>query len=72
MTPWLLQILAHLVVDHLRFILRANASEILALGLGNAQLLKGVFDIFRQIVPGCAGLLRRLDVVVDVVEGRWC
>src|SRR6185312_8969422 len=62
-----LQILAYLMVDHLRLILRANSSEVLALGLGNAQFLKGIFDILRQIFPGCPGLLRWLDIVIDIV-----
>ena len=64
----LLEVLAHLVVDDLGLVLRAHTGQVLALGLGDAQLLEGVLDLVGQVIPGLAGLLGRLDVVVDVVE----
>ena len=51
-----------------RFVLRADAGQELALRLGDAQLLEGVLDVFRNLVPGLALLLGRPDVVEDVVE----
>ena len=68
MTPELLQVLAQRVVDDLGLVLRADAGQELALGLGDAQLLEGVLDVGRDLVPVLALLLARLDVVEDVVE----
>ena len=67
-TPELLEILAQRVVDDLRLVLRADPGQELALRLGDAQLLEGVLDVLRHLVPGLALPLGRADVVVDVVE----
>ena len=64
----LLQVLAEAVVDDLRLVLGADAGQELALGLGNAQLVEGVLDLRRHVVPGLALAVGRLHVVVDVVE----
>ena len=68
MTPELVEVLAQRVVDDLRFVLGADAGQELALRLRDAQLLEGVLDVFRNLVPGLALLLGRPDVVEDVVE----
>src|SRR6185437_281060 len=62
------EVFTNLVVDDLRFVLRANARKVLALGLGDAQLVERVLDLFGQVVPGRTSLLSGLDVVVDIVE----
>ena len=64
----LLQIFAEAVVDDLRFVLRADAGQELALGLGDAELVEGVLDVGRHVVPGLALAVGRLHVVMDVVE----
>ena len=64
----LLEVLTHLVVDDLAFVLRAHAGEVLLLGLGDAQRVESVADLRGQVVPRATSLLGRLDVVVDVVE----
>ena len=64
-----LQILTDLVVDHLRLILRGNTcNQALLLRLRNAQLVVGVLNILRQVFPAGRLLLRRADVVLDVVK----
>ena len=64
----LLEILAQRVVDHFGLVLRADAGEELALGLGDTQPLEGVLDVVGHFVPRLALLFGGLDVVVDVVE----
>jgi hypothetical protein len=56
------------VVHDLGLVLRGDAGEVLALGLGDAELLVGVLDRLGQLVPVVDLLLGGLDVVVDVVE----
>jgi hypothetical protein len=63
-----LEILSVLVVHDLGFVLRSDAGEILALGLGDTELLVGVLHLLGQIVPVVDLLPRRLQVVVDVLE----
>ena len=50
------------------FVLGGDAGEVLALGLGNPQLLVGRLDRLGNHVPVLGLTTRRLDVVVDVVE----
>ncbi len=64
----LLQVLAEAMVDNLRFVLRTDAGQELALGLGDAQLLKGVLDLGRDVLPGLALAIGGLHVVVNIVE----
>jgi hypothetical protein len=56
------------VVDDLRLVLRADAGEVLLLRLRDAELVPGVQDVGRQILPRLRLLLGRLDVVEDVLE----
>src|SRR5262249_39068207 len=49
-------------------VLGADAREVLLLGLRDAELVPGVLDVRRQLVPGLRLLLGRADVVVDRVE----
>ena len=68
MTPFFVEVLLKLVVDDLRLVLRADAGEVLLLGLGDAELVPGVLDVGRQVLPRLRLILGRLDVVEDVVE----
>ena len=63
-----LEVLAVAVVDDLGLVLGGDAGEVLALGLGDAELLVGVLHRVGQLVPGVDLMVGRLDVVVDVVE----
>jgi hypothetical protein len=63
----LLEVLADLVVDDLRLVLRAHPGEELALGLGDAEAVEGPLDVLGDLVPGAPGLLGRAHEVVDVV-----
>ena len=63
-----LEVFAVLVVHDLGLVLRGDAGEELALGLGDAELLVGGLHLFREHVPVGDLTLGRLDVVVDVVE----
>ena len=63
-----LEVLAVAVVDDLGLVLGGDPGQVLALGLGDAQLLVGVLDRVGQFVPGVDLMVGRLDVVVDVVE----
>ncbi len=65
----LLELLVDLVVDHLGLVLRRHSGDqALLLRLGDAQLVVGVLDVGRQVVPGRSLLLRRADEVLDLVE----
>ena len=64
----LLEVLLQLVVDDLRLVLRADAGEVLLLGLGDPQLVPGVLDVGGEVLPRVRLILGRLDVVEDVVE----
>ena len=63
-----LEVGLQLVVDDLRLVLGADPGEILLLRLGDAELVPGIEDVGRQVLPFRGLLLGRLDVVVDVVE----
>ena len=58
----------HVVVDELRVVLRAHAGEVAALGLGDAQALKGVLDVFGDASPVVLLIGVGLDVGDDVVH----
>jgi hypothetical protein len=47
----LLEVLLQLVVDDLRLVLGADAGEILLLRLRDAQLVPGVLDVRREVLP---------------------
>ena len=64
----LLEALLELVVDDLGLVLGADAGEVLLLRLGDPELVPGVLDVRRQVLPRVGLLLGRPDVVVDVVE----
>ena len=64
----LFQVVADAVVDDLGVVLRADAGQELALGLGDAQLVEGGLDVLRHVVPRAGLPVLRADVVVDVVE----
>ena len=64
----LLEVLLELVVDDLGLVLRPDAGEVLLLRLGDAELVPGVLDLARQILPRRRLLLGRADVVEDVLE----
>ena len=63
-----LEVGLELVVHDLGLVLRADAGEVLLLRLRDAELVPGVENLGRQVLPGVGLLLGRLDVVVDVLE----
>jgi hypothetical protein len=63
-----LEVGLELVVDDLGLVLRADAGQELALGLGDAEPVPGLLDVRREVLPGLRLLLGRPDVVVDVLE----
>ena len=62
------EVLLKLVVDDLGLVLRADARQVLLLGLGDTELVPGVLDLGGQVLPGIRLLLGRTDVVEDVLE----
>ena len=64
----LLEALLELVVDDLALVLRADAGEVLLLGLRDPELVPRVLDVGREVLPRLRLLLGRADVVVDVLE----
>ena len=66
--PLLGQVVAVAVVDDLGLVLGGDAGEVLALGLGDAQLLVRRLHLLGQVVPVVDLLARRLEVVVDLLE----
>ena len=66
--PLLLEVLPQAVIDDFRLVLRPHAGQELALGLGDAQLVEGVLDLGRHVVPGLALAVGRLHKIADVVE----
>jgi hypothetical protein len=63
-----LELLLELVVDDLGFVLRADAGQVVLLGLRDAQLVPGVLDVRGQVLPRGGLVLGRPDVVEDVLE----
>ena len=61
-------LLAHVVVHDLGVVLCADACEALALGLGDAEALEGVLDVFGDVVPVLRLLGLGRDVRRDVIE----
>src|SRR5208282_5339081 len=66
-----LQVLLEAVVYLLAFIDRPYACEELSLRLGDAELLESVPDLTGNVLPLLRGLLRRVGVVVEVLEMDW-
>ncbi len=60
--------LLDLVIDHLAFILRSDASQEFLLRLGDAQTIKGLFDVRWDVIPVACLSLRGPDVVIDVIQ----
>ena len=56
------------VVDDLGVVLRADAGQELALGLGDAELLERLLDLLGDVVPGLLFAFGGLAVVDDLVE----
>ena len=56
------------MVDDFRVVLRTDAGEELALGLGNAQSLECRLDLLGDVIPGLLFALGGLAVVHDLVE----
>ena len=56
------------VEDDFALVLGGDTGQVLALGLGDAELLVGRLDGVGQVVPVLDLILGRLHVVVDVVE----
>jgi hypothetical protein len=63
-----LEVLLELVVDDLGLVLRPDAGEVLLLGLRDPELVPGVLDVGRQVLPRRGLLLGRADVIEDVLE----
>ena len=63
-----LEVRLELVVDDLGLVLGADAGEVLLLRLGDSELVPGVEDLGREVLPLVDLLLGRPNVVVDVVE----
>ena len=64
-----LELLVDLVVDDLGLVLRRDTGDQAGLlGLGDAELVVGVLDVRRQVVPGLGLLLGGAHEVLDVVE----
>src|SRR5699024_5544314 len=65
----LLQVLTDLVVHNLGLVLRGDTGdEALALRLWDAQLVVGVLNVLRQVLPARRLLLGGADEVLDLVE----
>ena len=67
-----LEVRLELVVDDLRLVLGPDAGEVLLLRLGDSELVPGVEDLGREVLPLVDLLLGRPNVVVDVVEVDLC
>src|SRR6266850_1755023 len=64
----LLEVLADVVIDGLAVVLRADAGQVLLLGLGDAELIEGSLDVVGHVLPALGGLVGRAQVVIDVLE----
>ena len=58
----------HVVVDELGVVLSADARQVAALGVGDAQALKGVLDVVRHRLPVVLLVGVGLDVGDDVIH----
>jgi hypothetical protein len=67
MTPWRSRS-SRLRWKTASLVLGGHTGQVLALGLGDAQLLVGVLDRVRKLVPLVDLRIGGLDVVVDVVD----
>ena len=56
------------MVDDLALVLGGDPGQVLALGLGDAQLFVGAHHLFGELVPLVDLLALRAQVVVDVLE----
>src|SRR5205823_5196349 len=63
-----LEIRLQLVIDDLGLVLGTHPRKVFLLRLRDAELVPGVLDVGRQVLPGLGLLLGRPDVVEDVVE----
>src|SRR5690625_717441 len=66
----ILPLLLERVVDHLRLVLSTDTSEDPLLGLRDTETLEGLLDLGRNVVPRTLHPLLRLEVEVDLIEGR--
>src|SRR6266516_5500276 len=64
----LLKVLTHFMIDGLTLILSSHTCQELALGLGNTQAIKCIFNLSRNFFPCFTLFLYRLDVIENVVE----
>src|SRR6266699_1741783 len=64
----LLKVFAYFVIDSLTLVLSGNACQELTLSLGNAQPIKRIFNLSRNVFPCFTLFLYRLDVIENVVE----
>ena len=55
-------------VDDFAFELGFDAGQELLLRLGNAELVEGLLDLIRNVVPGLALMIGWLEIVEDVLE----
>ena len=62
------KMLLDVVVNHLRVILRPNASQKLLLRFWNSQALKSILYFRRDVFPVALAFVRRLDVIVNIVK----
>ena len=60
------------MVHHFRVVLCTHPCQEFALSLRNSQAVKGFLDVLRHVFPGTTLALRRLDVVVDIIEINGC
>ncbi len=64
----LVERLARAVIDDLGLVLRRDAGEKLALGLGDAETVERALDVLGHVVPRALRLVGRLHEIVDVGE----
>src|SRR5205807_6249584 len=64
----LLKVFAYLVINGFTLVLSGHTRQELALGLWNAQAIKRIFNLDRDVFPCLTLLLYRLDIVVNVVK----
>ena len=62
----LLELLLHIVIHHFGVVLGAHAGQRFLLRLGNPQAVKGIADIFRQILPAGLHVCLRPHIGIDM------